>query len=180
MRSAAFHEAGHIVAAYFADYSCDEAYIDNSGNGMTKMNYGADSILATAIMNRDSWQQLYDALPYQIKINAQPIAMRLCCILLAGSVTETIHNQGRNFKGTVQVELSGPDLNHAQSICRQFQINLEKLTTEIYETFKLDEFWKTIRAISKRLAKQGHLGKKDIESIVSKNGLLEYLKTINT
>ncbi|MDK1119479.1 MAG: hypothetical protein QGM50_11925 [Anaerolineae bacterium] len=179
IRSAALHEAGHVAAAYFAEYSCDEVYIDEGGNGVTKMNYGTDTILATAIMNRDSWQQLFKALPYQIKINAKPIAMRLCCIIVAGGVAESIRKQGRNFKGTAEVELSGPDLNHALSISRHFQINVNELITNIYEIFKLDAFWKMIIGLSKNLVRQRHLSKKDIESIISNEGLLEYLKTIN-
>lgn len=179
-RRAALHEAAHVVAAYFAEYSCDEVYIDECGNGATKMIYGEDTLLATAIMNRDSFQQLFNALPYQIKVNAKPVAMRLCCIMIAGSVAESIRKQGRKFKGKAEVELSGPDLTHAESITRHFQIDLNDLITEIYKIFKLDEFWKTIIGLSKSLIRQRRLSKEEIESIISQKGLLEYLNTLNS
>ncbi len=180
IRSAALHEAGHIAAAYFAEYSCDEVCIDEGGNGVTVMNYGTDTILATAIMNRGTWQQLYNALPRQIKINAEPVAKRLCCIIVAGGIAESIRAHGRNFKGKMDVELSGPDLNHVQSITQHFNINVTELIANIYEIFTLDAFWNAIMRLSMNLIKQRHLSKNEIESVILKEGLLEYLKTTNT
>jgi hypothetical protein len=178
IRSAALHEAGHIAAAYFVEYACDEVYIDERGNGITRMNYGNDTILAAAIMSSVSWKQMFASLPWQIKINAGPVARRLCCILVAGGVAESIHKHGRYRVGTVQVSLFGTDLDHAQSISQYFQIDLDELTGNIYGIFKSDVFWNTIVCLTKSLIKQRHLDSNEIKLIISKNGLLEYLKTM--
>lgn len=180
IRNAALHEAGHIVSAYFAEYSCNESIIDGDGNGMTKMNYGDDAPLAVAILNRNSWQQLFVMLPNHIKENAQPVAMRLCTILFAGGIVEAIHKHGRNFKGIAEVEISGPDLQHALCVCKHFQINSAELIKELYEIFKLNAFWLTTKRLARQLIKQKKLTKIEIETTISEEGFLEYLKTMES
>lgn len=48
LKSAAFHEFGHVVIYYFVGSLCDSMVIENSGDGVTKINYGTDHLLITA------------------------------------------------------------------------------------------------------------------------------------
>ena len=107
IRNATLHEAGHIVAAYFAEYSCTRSSIDRKGNGLTIMDYGEDNLLAGAMISR-SWQLLFAGLPNHLKANAQPVAYRLSSILVAGAIAEAIHKHRRNFEGNALVDLQAP------------------------------------------------------------------------
>lgn len=153
--------------------------IDDDGNGATQMNYGLDLPLAVAIMNKDNWKQLYNNLPSDVKANATPVAYRLCSILVAGSIAETIHRLGRKYVGRADVELSGPDLQHALSVSTHFQIDLRKLIGQLYEVFKLDPIWRTIMSLSKALIRKRKLTRAEIDDVIAKTKFLKYLETFN-
>jgi hypothetical protein len=178
IEAAIFHEAAHIVAAYFAGYSCHRTEVDEAGNGNTLMEYGEDTTLVVALMNRDRWQQLYNDLPPSIRVNAEPIAKRLCMILVSGPIAETIRKRGPDYIGKAEVEIGGPDLIHAASLSTQFNMSFDYLIDQIYEILKVDSIWRAVEIIASSLMEKTDksLNKIEIEKCLDTSGFFESMK----
>lgn len=122
-RAAAVHEAGHIVAAYLVNLSCERVRVNDDGDGQLKIDYGALKQVASVMMSMNICPEFREFLNQQNKEMLSDLANQLCVVLAAGGVAEGICVNGRDYCGMAQVELTGPDLIRAETISNYFEPN---------------------------------------------------------
>ena len=180
LKSAAFHEAGHVVMAYFTGYSCDEMMIEKNGNGMTKMNYGEDHLLITALLNPYSFPPFLKSLPEEQLINVPVIAKRTCSILISGSLSESIFKTKSKNNGQLQVDLTGPDLTKAEQIASIAEFDLDQEMQQLYHVLSANESWTAIKRIAHSVINNSsnELSRIEIEETLNQCGYINYINSI--
>lgn len=187
---AAYHESGHIVLAYTADFACTGVSLNAAtpGEAWTRMDYGEDITLATAILISDSHPEVYNTLPRETKAPSPNVANRLCHMLCGGPLAEAWHKHGVQFKGKLEVEMQGPDLIRVKAI-DQFLTSIlkerhprdyvDKTLALLAEVVRSDEFWITIRAMAAAIlaAPNRTLDRAGIETVLNQSGFLDFVNS---
>ena len=154
----AYHECGHVVFGYFTGYYCDELGILPNGNGYSRMDYQDDTMLAAGIINVFKESALFNSLSKEDKSRSPEVAHKVCLIHLAGPIAEHLYLNDRAL-GTMNVELSGPDLERVQDIDAFLRSLIEKhdahylvkCMSNIADLIRSDEYWGAINVLSKKL-----------------------------
>lgn len=177
-QDAAVHEAGHVVAAYLVNFSCEGVQVADNGNGQLKINYGNLKQVASVMMSMNICPEFRDFLRQQNKDMLSDLANQLCVVLVAGGAAECICSNGRDFCGLAQVELTGPDLIRAETISKFFDINLNQTIKDVYEFLKVDVVWTTVTALKEAILMSPNncLGSSDINSVLRSNGYMSFLE----
>lgn len=182
---AAYHEAGHVVAAYFTGNACDFSKLDliNPGNGLTKMNYGSDKFIAASMLVFLEDPTIHQALPENAKERASELHEVLGFVLTAGSVAETIfQNDGRPLLGNVKITIAGNDLNALDSVDACLgQIKgtcSNRALVELCKILGVPQVWKAVDETAKALLKhpKKELTKAEIEATLHASGFFAFLK----
>lgn len=184
----AYHESGHIIMTYSAEYACDGVTILPNGDGNTTMNYGNDLLLVAALSNFIAEPDIFYGLPEQMRMRVFDVGFPLAFILIAGAVAEAIHRQGGIPDDNLLVELSGPDLERVaniNNILAHYNPNHNpEFVTESMETvteiFSNPVVWNTISAIAQAVLVTPNmsLNRQEIETILSNSGYFEYLNAL--
>ncbi len=183
----AYHEAGHIIFTYLTGYSCDGCELLGNGDGKTSSEYGKDLLLITGIINSQEQPEIFNNLDKNIKAQFPVVAHRIMTIYLAGSVVESAFLNNGIVNGNMEVEISGPDLiraNNIQYLLLQLKKEnhdsnyIQKTMTDLFTMISLDEIWKPISELAKKLIEKGKLNKQEIEDVLNQSGFLEYIKTL--
>jgi len=185
-RKTAFHESGHIAMTYFAEYSCQEVEVLVSGDGKTTMNYGNDLLLISAITNCIEYPEMFNDLPQSIKLSSPEIAYKASLILLAGSISESIHLNNGIVDGDMEVELSGPDLIRVQNIDQLLSSILKNHPSDFIQdnmqnvmmTFSIPEIWNSISVLAEAILAKGDmkLTRQEIEDVLLRTDYFEHIK----
>ncbi|TKB96960.1 hypothetical protein [Pedobacter cryophilus] len=187
----AYHESGHILMAYLSGFTCENVTLlqDGSGNAFTKFNYGNYNIniLIAAIVTFNEDSEMYNSLPANLKSQTQLAAIKIGGTLLGGSVAEHLFKSGSDFKGQLEIEISGPDLTRVLSInsllsslnSKTHDINyIANELERIALIFQQENVWNSIEMLSKEilLSPTKSLSQKQIEESLNTTGYLEYIK----
>jgi len=177
-QDAAVHEAGHVIAAYLVNFSCESVKVADNGNGQLIIDYGNLKQVAIVMMSMNICPEFRDFLHHQNKETLSDLANQLCVVLVAGGVAECVCNNGRDFCGLAQVELSGPDLIRAETISEFFNINLSQTIKDVYEFIKVDVVWKTVTALKEAIlsSPNNYLDASDIYNVLQINDYLSFLE----
>lgn len=176
-QAAAVHEAGHIVAAYLVNLSCESVQVNDEGDGRLEIDYGALKQVASVMMSMNICPDFREFLSQQNKEMLSYLANQLCVVLVAGGVAEGICVNGRDYCGMAQVELTGPDLIRAETISSYFDINLNQIIKDVYEFLKLDVVWATVTALKEAMLNSPNncLEASDINKVLQSTGYMSFL-----
>lgn len=187
----AYHESGHIIMAYLSGFKCENVTLlqDGSGNAFTRFDYGNPNLnlLIAAIVNFNEDSEIYNSLSPNLKSQTQLAALKMGGTLLGGSVAEHLFKSGSDFKGELEMEISGPDLTRVLSIDSLLSsLNpkthnpnyIAKELEKIALLFQQENVWNSIETLSKEilLSPTKILSQKQIEKSLSETGFLEYIK----
>ena len=186
----AYHESGHILMAYLSGFKCENVTLlqDGSGNAFTKFDYGNPNLnlLIAAIVNFNEDSEMYNSLSPNLKSQTQLASLKMGGTLLGGSVAEHLFKSGSDFKGELEMEISGPDLTRVLSIDSLLSsLNLAhnpnyiaKELEKIALFFQQENAWNSIEALSKEILSSPtkSLSQKQIEKSLSETGYLEFIK----
>jgi hypothetical protein len=186
---AAYHESGHIVFAYFVGFGCTGISLDygEAGDAWTKMDYGEDTLLATAILNYDQHPEIFDGLPSSMTPSSPGLAHRLCSMICGGPITEAFFTHGIEFKGDLGVEMGGPDLQRVRSIdlflAHLLQAShradyVQYILMNVATLTQMDEFWNAIEQLTKAILAEPKktLTKAQIEDVLNQCGFMTFLE----
>jgi hypothetical protein len=186
----AYHESGHILMAYLSGFKCENVTLlqDGSGNAFTKFDYGNPNLnlLIAAIVNFNEDSEMYNSLSPNLKSQTQLASLKMGGTLLGGSVAEHLFKSGSDFKGELEMEISGPDLTRVLSIdsllsSLNLTHNPNYIATELEKIalfFQQENVWNSIEALSKEILSSPtkSLSQKQIEKSLSETGYLEFIK----
>jgi hypothetical protein len=187
----AYHESGHILMAYLSGFKCENVTLlqDGSGNAFTRFDYGNPklNLLIAAIVNFNEDSEMYNSLSPNLKSETKLAALKMGGTLLGGSVAEHLFKSGSDFKGELEMEISGPDLTRVLSIYSLLlSLNLQthnpnyiaKELEKIALFFQQENIWNSIEALSKKILSSPtkSLSQEQIEKSLSETGYLEFIK----
>lgn len=187
---AAYHESGHIVLAYFSNYTCDSLELDvyDPGAGIIRMDYGQDLMLITSLTNCKTDGSLFNSLDKTEKAKSPEIADIVATILLAGSAAEATFLNGGKVNGNMKVEISGPDLVRVNNIDYFHSLidqehNPNYMNDKLHETLALmntAEIWKAVDELAKKILSQDNykIDKFQIEDTLKECGFFDYIKSL--
>jgi hypothetical protein len=150
------------------------------------MNYGNDLLLISAITNCIEYPEMFNNLPQSTKLSSPQVAYKVSLILLAGSISESIHLNNGIVDGDMEVELSGPDLIRVQ--------NIDKLLSSIFKnhpsdfiqdnmqnvmmTFSIPEIWNSISVLAEAILNKEDmkLTRQEIEDVLLRTDYFEHIK----
>ncbi len=147
MHNAAVHEAGHIVVSYLVGFSPRSVKITTTGDGGCQIDYGDLENIARIMMAMDICPQFFSILSQLNSDAVLDLAKRLCCILIAGGIAESIYRDGLDFSGKSDIELIGPDLTRAQAISDHYGIQLVEEMKSIYLFLANRKTWGAVTAL---------------------------------
>lgn len=186
----AYHESGHIVMAYLAQFQSDEvALIENEpGSGFTKFDFGDQRItlLIAAMQNYKQDIFFFNSLDSSLKAVAEKVAFKICGTLLGGPVSEALYKSGIAFQGNLPIEMSGPDLLSVESIDMCLSSNLPNhdpnyivnSLINIVEILQQKETWKAIEHLAKAILSSPNkrLNRQQIENSLQTSGYLNFIQ----
>jgi hypothetical protein len=187
---AAYHESGHIVLAYFFNYSCDNLQLDVSdpGMGQARINYGSDLMLVTSLINCRTDGSLFNSLDKSVKAQSSDTADVIAAILLAGAAAEAIYLNSGEVNSSMEIEVSGPDLTRVDDIDYFLSFidpnhnanYINDKLKEVHLLMKSSEIWKAIDTLARRiLAEENYkIDKVEIEQALTKCGFFDYMETL--
>lgn len=181
VRAAAFHEAGHIVYAYFAQWQVREVILDvRNGqviNGVTRYDFGGERTLVQALTD----DQLRTSLTAEQFQALEQIATRRCLTLIGGPVAEAYFYKGINYEGEIQIDFRGPDMSlsyHIEDLVfNLFGVNqfVQQHLQSVLTLTKHTAFWASITAVASNLLKNNYqLSQQEIEQILTDAGFLAF------
>ncbi len=185
----AYHESGHVVMAYLAQYNCDRVAVlqDGSGNGFTEINYGNHqmTMLVASLVNYSQEPQIFHDLPPNAQAVAPKVAFKVCGTLLGGPASEALYKVGVSFAGNLPIDIGGPDLMRVDSIHHllsqigsQHNPNyvVENLGT-VVDILRQEQTWAAIEQLSRDIltSPTKSLDRQQIESSLQKSGYLTFV-----
>jgi hypothetical protein len=179
---AAYHEASHVIFAYFVGYTCDSIQLDEEGNGYAKLKYGIDtSVVEVFLKNPSDPSALLhwvNNLSTNTKAYASNVAEKVCLILISGAVAEFVLEHSPNVSGELNIEVSGPDLVSANILSQCFQFDLNKKILTILEFLKVPEFWNAVKLLANVITESGKgaITNEVIEVNLEHSGFLKLIK----
>lgn len=188
-QEAAYHESGHIAFAYFVGFACNGVSLDygEAGDAWTKMGYGDETLLATAILNYDKHPEIFDGLPSSMKSSSPGLAHRLCSMICGGPIAEAFFTHGIGFKGDLGVEMGGPDLQRVRAIdlflADLFQAShradyVQYILMNVATLTQMNEFWYAIEQLAKAILADTKktLTKAQVEDVLNQCGFMTFLE----
>jgi len=186
----AYHESGHIIMAYLSGFRSDEVtlILTDPGSGFTKFDYGDARItlLIAAMQNFDDHPNIYNNLDSNLKNGSAQVALKISGILMGGPVSEALYKSGVEFRGSLPIEMAGPDLVHVQSIDLCLSQNIpnhnpnyiNESLQDIVRLFKQKESWSAIQHLSNAIlnSTDKKLNRQQIEQSLTESGYFEFIK----
>ena len=186
----AYHESGHIIMAYYAQFKSDNVTLiqNDPGSGFTRFDYLDPKIICmiTAMQNYAHDPSIYNELDNSLKNLAEQVASKIMGTLLGGPVSEALYKSGISFEGNLHIDVSGPDLKSVESIHLCLSNNIPNhspnyITNTLKQVVNLlrqPNFWAAIEHLSSTLLGSPNkmLNKKQIENSLSTSGYLNFIK----
>jgi hypothetical protein len=174
---AALHDAAHIVMATFLGFPTDYAVLFPNGNGEYKIDFGEKAFMAVPLMVSEISPELFSFYDDKPRILCQDIAKRVCYILMAGGIAESIARHADCSSFTAQVRLNGPDMTRAAAIAEHFFIDLMTEMQFLYESLRDERFWTPIDHLANALlaGENNRLPRDQIHQILVEADLWKFL-----
>jgi hypothetical protein len=184
----AYHEAGHIVFAYYYGYTCDGVVVSFTGDGVSKLNYGDDLHSIRGVTNFVKHNNYFSDLSIEKRQRCALVAVPITSILVAGSIAEYYYANSLDHLGNLTLEISGPDLErvdqvdnflstfyrekHPKSFIQDVMTHTSVMTT------KTKEVWDTIDGLAKLILSTDSksLDKPAIEASLQQSGFFEFCR----
>jgi hypothetical protein len=160
LEKAAYHEAGHIVAAVkMCGYSCSRSVIDDNGGGQSIIHFGTEHGLYDML----SKGCVPKNMPYE---DLELLIDKKSLIIACGPLAEYLNNVGFGYEGLMDVEFSGSDMTEFEGILSINNANPKEKLTEISLLFKCDEFVEPIHRIANHLMQNKVINEEEINKCI--------------
>jgi len=185
---AAYHEAGHIIFAYFVQWSVKKVELTMNNNeiknAITSYDFKDDETMVKSLTNEVQLNEL----TLEEKGKLYGIIHKRCASLLGGPIAEALFINGVNSQDKLPIDLRGPDFlnsHNIESIMMQIFKEDELVKKSLNEYILLAKtqiFWKSITLIAEEiLSKESFvLNQQDIELTLNKTGFLDYANKFNS
>ena len=151
------------------------------------MDYGEETLLATALLKSDTHPQIFNALPLEVKVQCPGLAHRLFHMLCGGPVAEALHKNGVGFRGKLEIEMQGPDLQMVLAIdsflarvpqYQKAQGYAQKSLGEVVNALRTDEIWNAVMVMARSIlaAPNRTMNRGQIEDVLTQCGFLDLLE----
>jgi hypothetical protein len=188
LKQRAYHEAGHVVIAYFAGYSCRSFEITEKSplENTDKYDFGNDLNFIMAAYKYKDNPDSYDSLPQSAKNQCRNLALKAIIVMMGGSAAESVFKSGGKIESNPFFTISVHDLNGADnldyflSIVKQGQHPsnyLQSIFRQVLKLLETKEVWNAISALADAIieSEETKLERKDIEKTLTETGFLHYL-----
>ncbi len=196
LRTASFHECGHLIMAYIHDYKVNHICILLNDDktiryAKTNYNFGHHSDLAASLEDDNIENTILNFRNFKTEnqnalIEFGYVKLKL---LIGGSIAETLYIHNRSISSTTPFELRGPDSKKVYQIeefLKHFNRrnhNDNQLNLDVQNTFTIlnsDVIWNFIVKLSDELLSSSDLklNNCDIEKILEENGFFQWLAAI--
>lgn len=193
LRETAFHEAGHVCVAKFAEFDVDSVMIDpeKPGTGITKINYKDSLDVVNALFELDHSSKSFNSLTNEKKSKVIPTIHKLIDSLLGGPLVEARHKALRDKQDNTEVIVEYSDFKMTNTIMRSL-VNLAphfnqtldqkyvfRKVDDLNDILTLEEFWKSIDEIAKRIlnSKTFRLSKDEIDKTLIDCRFWEFIES---
>ncbi len=187
----AYHEAGHVVAAYLVGYSCKKLEITgkNPLDNNESYDFREDAELIYTIYKYKEYPDRYDDLSQSAKNNCRNVASRAIIVLMGGPASESVSKNGGTVVANPVFTISVHDFEAADtidyflSIVKQGQHPTNYLQEVYRQVLKLmgeKEVWNAVTTLANTVVKSGDkkLERKEVEKILLETGFLSYISNL--
>lgn len=156
LEKAAYHEAGHIVAAVkLCGYDCSMATINDEGGGESVIHFGREKPIYDKLLDGVVPAGLSnDDLGFLID--------KKSTIIACGPIAEYLNECDFNMNGVLGVEFSGPDMDEIIKLSSLNKSNIQERLDETIKLFHADEFTNEIKLIAEHLLQHKSIDKESI------------------
>lgn len=154
----AFHQAAHVVIAYFLGLTPEYVRLHGNGDGAYRIGFGEKSFLADPLMMEVISPDLLTSCSKLSRDITFDLAKRVCYILIAGGVAESFAKTRSLYIGTNEIGLNGTDLCRASTIAEHFSIDLTQEIIFLYDCLKDERLWGVIEKLANDLLINGENG----------------------